>query len=171
MTKKKKVSILSPEFRNKMKRVGMNIRNDVDGMADRTLIALFGFTVLLLFWWGFIGKYMQAGYIAMWSQMYPGVPLNDSYLFNLLNIMDVVTGTFILIVWVFACIHVWILVNTEKTVPVKQSVSTPAKPKTKPKPNTKGKPKYCMYCNSTHIRESGKDHPSEMYCMSCRKYF
>jgi hypothetical protein len=174
MVKKKETHILSQEVRSKLGRVGKKVRNDVSGMADRTLIALAVFTGLLLFWWGIVGTYARGMYEVQWAEMYPGISVTTSYVWHIFKWMDIVTTFCIIIVWVFTCIYVYILVKTDDDDDDKPPVVKP-----KPKPNHKPKPKQvsksntktCPHCKSVHTRNAGGDHKGEMFCMSCREYY
>jgi hypothetical protein len=163
MAEKKKRHIFSDEFRKKSHQFGMNLRNDIDGMADRTLIAITGFTLLVMFWW-YIGRFAENIYVAQWIEQYPTIPLAVSYGYHVFKFMNVVTPVFICGVWIFVLIHLFILTHTEKDL--EQTPRKPSKRKETSSANT-----ACKYCKSIKTRIAGKEHPDKMFCKSCRRYF
>lgn len=162
MAEKKKKSIFSEDFHRKTKLFGRNVRNDIDGLADRTLITIIGFTILVMFWW-YIGGFAKNIFTAQWIEQYPYIPVTASYGWHVFRIMDAVTSVFLIIIWIFVFIHLWILSHTEKEEP------KPVKP-SKPQ-EVLPADMVCKYCKSIKTRVAGKEHPDKIFCKSCRKYF
>jgi len=165
-------SIFSEEFRRKLRQFGKNVRNDSVGRTNWDLFKTTGFTVLIVFWMIF-GVYGEKIYINNWVEQYPNVPLSASYIWHLLNFMNIITQIFIIVVWVFTVLHIIILEVTEqneskKPNPVlsRTSVETPEGTE-----ETITELRECKYCGSTKTRPAGKEHPGKKFCKSCKRFF
>lgn len=157
------VKIFSEELHQRLMNVAMNVRKDVDGIMIVISCIYVLFLFLLEFWWS-VGKEMMSVYAQQWLITYPGVPLSESFTMNWFLFMNDITGGFVVLSAIFILIYIILMACSEKR-------EKPEMFKNTPKKNSTQTGKTCPHCNSKFIRKAGKNHPGQMYCKSCKRYF
>lgn len=190
------VTILSETVHNKLEAMGVNIRKELESFILIGVVILAIMTGILTFWWQAMGDSVMVEYAHYWMKTYPNVPLTESATLQFIQIADIITQIFLIMVWVCIAIFVIIMALTDPKKQSPKSIllsfnkkqdqlvhiidrynNSKLMPLSKLKEYEnktviKSQPKDCIWCGSKKIREAGKDHKeNEYYCKTCRRFF
>lgn len=158
-----KKHIFTDEFKQRLTEFTDHVSNDFEGHTSYAALAMAILTGILLFWWQIIGQLGVAAYVSFWETTYPSISIHESFTYNFIIGMNLLTKITILVIWVwlFCLVFVMWLKELNRRHPVTKKPSAVTH-----EPGIK----TCKFCGSNKIRKAGKHTPGKMYCMSCRSY-